>query len=240
MRCISRRGSEYDCLMALIPPSIWAGLSDATTNYFVSQVTSGKIKSKKHYARTSVQEIQDIFFARLDLIARGLLSIDTMFAAEHRKDWYPPKYRFLNVNGHLRCNIISLAHSLGEVASTLFHPPSLLVVDESMYEYLGATEHRRYIPRKLHQNGLLCYCLAGYAFVDSYKIPIVFDYEPYVVGEGGNEVSAQEAMTRLQNRFHMRHPTIPVHLVVDSAFGSFARMHELRQLGTLLSFSVGI
>ena len=72
------------------------------------------------------------------------------------------------------------------------------MVDETLFSYIGASPVRRYIPRKPHPNGLLGYALASYTIVGTDRLPILFDFEPYVVG---NTPSAQEAMMRLHRRY---------------------------------------
>jgi hypothetical protein len=128
----------------------------------------------------------------------------------------------------MRCDVVALAHRLGEAASSLFSPGNILVVDESIYEFNGDCPVRRYIPRKPHPNGLLVYCLAGFINVGADRIPIVLDIEPYMLG---NEVGAQEAMLRLHARLRTRRPHLRPHLVVDSAFGSFDRLDDINEAG---------
>jgi hypothetical protein len=124
--------------------------------------------------------------------------------------------------------LVSLAHSLGEAASRLFSPGNILVVDESMYEFNGECPVRRYIPRKPHPNGLLVYALAGFVNIGADQVPFVMDFEPYTLG---NEVGAQDAMIRLHSRLRARVPHLRPHLVVDSAFGSFDRLEEIKAAG---------
>lgn len=137
-------------------------------------------------------------------------------------------HRFFYLNGHLRADVVWLAHALGEAASTLFSPGNPLVVDESLYEFNGQCPVRRYIPRKPHPNGLLVYGLAGFINVGVDRIPIVLDFEPYT---SDNQVGAQEAMIRLHSRLRQRYPHVEPHLVVDSAFGSFDRLADIRRDG---------
>lgn len=125
--------------------------------------------------------------------------------------------------------MVGLAYALGDSWSTLFSPGTVVVVDESLYEFNGDCPVRRYIPRKPHPNGLLVYAMATYVHAGADKLPVVLDLEPYAVG---NLVSAQEAMMRLASRLRTRKPHLRPHLVVDAAFGSFDRLRELKDLGT--------
>lgn len=121
-----------------------------------------------------------------------------------------------------------MARGLGEAASQIINPCNVLVVDESLYEFNGVCPIRRYIPRKPHPNGLLVYGMAGYFNVGQDKLPFVLDFEPYFLQ---NEVSAQEAMIRLHSRLRKRKQYPKPHLVVDSAFGSFDRLTEIKEAG---------
>jgi len=149
--------------------------------------------------------------------------------------WYPQRERYFHLNGHLRCNIVSLAHSLGETSSSAIHPGNLLVIDESIYEYNGDCPVRRYIPRKPHPNGLEVFGLAGLVRVGTDLLPFVYDFEPFT---HGNTPTPQEAMILLHSRLRARHPAIRPSLLVDSAFGSFTRIQEIMNAGGAATMSM--
>jgi hypothetical protein len=132
------------------------------------------------------------------------------------------------LNGHLRPDIILLARSLSDAVGQLVTPSAIVVVDESLYEFNGQCPIRRYIPRKPHPNGLLNYCAACYFNVGADRLPVVLDMEPYVLD---NLVAPQGAMIRLHSRIHKRHAQFRLHVVADSAFGSFDRLAELTAAG---------
>lgn len=77
------------------------------------------------------------------------------------------------MNGILRADLVPMAHALGEIATHMFNPGSIQVVDESMFEFNGDCPVKRWIPQKPHPNGLLAYGLAGYLLVGSDLLPIV-------------------------------------------------------------------
>ena len=138
--------------------------------------------------------------------------------------------RFRVLNANINADIVHLAVSLGEQASQIFDPSEVLVIDESIYEYKSPDcPVTRYFPRKPHPNGLCTYGLASALVVDGRRLPILMDIEPVTLG---NEVSAQEAMMRLQSRLHNRFPQRRFHLVVDAAFGSVERIQELDKNGS--------
>lgn len=131
---------------------------------------------------------------------------------------------------YVQADVITLATVLSEAACRNFDPGVKFVVDESIYAFEGETSDKRYIPRKPHPNGLLNYCLCGEILVDQNIIPIVLDCEPY---KSEHTVGAQEAMMRLLRRFKERFPTVAPHFYVDSAFGSFDRLRDIIDEGTL-------
>lgn len=138
------------------------------------------------------------------------------------------KYRFIPINGNLDMDVLQLARALSETASTLISPSTVIVVDESLYEFNGECPIRRYIPRKPHPNGLLNYCAACYLLSGTHRLPMVLDMEPYLLT---NQVAPQEAMIRLHHRIQQRNSHFRLHVVADSAFGSFDRIAELRGAG---------
>jgi hypothetical protein len=124
---------------------------------------------------------------------------------------------------------LTLAHDLGEAAQLLIQPGSILVVDESVYEFNGQDcPVKRYIPRKPHPNGLLVYGLAGYFLVGQHELPYTLDFEPYLLD---NRVGAKEAIMVLLSRLLGRFPHLKSHLVVDSAFGSFEKLSDIVNAG---------
>jgi hypothetical protein len=124
---------------------------------------------------------------------------------------------------------------LGEKASTVIDPGTILVVDESLYEYNGDCPVKRYIPRKPHPNGLLVYGLSGYFHIEGSELPYCLDFEPYLLD---NQVGAQGAMMNLLTRLKARKPNFVPHLVVDSAFGSLEKLREINALGAHATMSM--
>lgn len=75
--------------------------------------------------------------------------------------------------------------------------------------------------------------MASYTAVE--KMPIVLDLVPHLPGA---RASAHSAMLELTRRFRQAHPAIPLHVVADSAFGSFTTIEKMRDLGAHASFSM--
>ena len=63
----------------------------------------------------------------------------------------------------------------------------------------------------------MSYGLSGYTSV--LKMPMLLDLEPWVPS---NKLSARDSAKALAARTRAAHPTLALHLVMDSAFGSFA------------------
>lgn len=99
---------------------------------------------------------------------------------------------FHHWNGHSRYSLIDdLARNLGDAIAYVVKPGSILVVDESIYEFNGGCPVKMYIPRKPHPNGLLNYGLSGYFLVGADLVPYTLDYEPRTLT---NQVSAPEML----------------------------------------------
>jgi len=127
-----------------------------------------------------------------------------------------PAFRFKLINGNMAPNIIDLCRILGAQWQLAWQPGNTLVVDESVYEYLGASPCHIYIPRKPHPNGIMSYGISGYTSV--LKLPMLLDLEPWVPS---NKLSARDSAKVLVERTRVAHPTLELHVVMDSAFGSF-------------------
>lgn len=135
------------------------------------------------------------------------------------------EYRFVFLNANLHCPLLELADQLGDVATSLLNPASIVAVDESMFEFQGECSCKRYIPRKPHPNGLLAYAISSYVHVGVDKIPVVLWHDPYIVG---HLVTAQEAMVNLFNHLNKKFPATHFHVVADSAFGNKDKALQLK------------
>lgn len=241
LAALGRAATELDCLQALLPSSTWTLLLGAANASLAVKQSSSECGSPRHYRPSTQEEMQRVFFARLDLINRSAPTIDEGFKVappfvspmtfspfQDCPEWYPPKYRFIPLNGHLRPDLLELGRNLSEAVGQLITPSTIVVVDESLYEFNGQCPIRRYIPRKPHPNGLLNYCAACYFNVGADQLPVVLDMEPYLLD---NQVAPQEALIRLHHRLHLRHAHLRLHVVADSAFGSFDRLAQLNAAG---------
>lgn len=66
-------------------------------------------------------------------------------------------------------------------------------------------------------------------------MPIVLDLVPHLPGA---RASAHGALLELTRRFRKAHPAVPLHVVADSAFGSFTTIEKMRELGAHATFSM--
>lgn len=66
-------------------------------------------------------------------------------------------------------------------------------------------------------------------------MPIVLDLVPHLPGA---RTSPHAALLELTRRFRKAHPAIPLHVVADSAFGSFTTIERMRDLGAHATFSM--
>lgn len=133
----------------------------------------------------------------------------------------------------MRPNIFELCRVASARWQKAWLPGNTLVVDESVYEYLGASPCHVYIPRKPHPNGLLSYGLSGYTAV--MKLPMLLDMEPWVPS---NKLTARESAEALVDRFRIAHPHLQPHIVMDSLFGSFSDVRKYYAKGVLVTMSM--
>lgn len=153
--------------------------------------------------------------------------------------------------------ISALAAALSKITQDLWSVSNFVVIDESVFSYTGKCPVKVYIPRKPHPNGLLSYGMCCWTRVGAKKLPVLLDSIPYC--DPKHKLPAQASMMELIRRFvrvllssllfslfslhfsHLilqEHPQIHPHLVADSAFGSFTRIEELRQIGCSGVFSM--
>jgi len=76
LELFSRAASELECLNALIGEDIWEMLELATNSSTASAIAAGTLANHRRYRATSVDELKNLFFARFDMIVRGVRSID--------------------------------------------------------------------------------------------------------------------------------------------------------------------
>lgn len=149
-----------------------------------------------------------------------------------KRKWLP-LYRFNIINGNLTPSIVELCRTLSRRWLSVWIPGGPLVIDESIYEYLGECPTHVHIPRKPHPDGLLAYGLSGYSSI--LKLPILIDVEPYVKG---NVLSARMSAEKLADRLLEAHPTLKPHIVMDSLFGSFKDINSYHLKGISLTVSM--
>lgn len=126
-----------------------------------------------------------------------------------------------------------LCKILSTRARQVWLPGGRLVVDESVYEYLGESPVHVFIPRKPHPNGQMSYGLA--CRTANQEMPCLLDFEPYIPG---NKVSAREAARRLIGRFVKDHPELAPQVVLDAAFASFSEMNYYKDLEVNITYSM--
>lgn len=114
---------------------------------------------------------------------------------------------------------------------SIWKPGGVLVIDESMWEFLGYSPNHVNIPRKPHPNGHLAYQLAGYT--GNLRMPMVYCLSPHVFG---NKLPPRGQARRLMELFPRQ--DYVVHLVCDSAFGSFDEALYYHQNGVSVTYSM--
>ncbi len=144
-----------------------------------------------------------------------------------------PQYRFFQFNGSKDFKIMNLCQILSKRARVAWLPGGKLVIDESVYEYLGGSPVHVFIPRKPHPNGQMSYGLACKSAVQ--EMPCLIDFEPYLPG---NKVSARSAARKLITRYVEDHPELSPQFVMDAAFGSFSEIEYYRDVMANVTYSM--
>jgi Transposase IS4 len=130
-------------------------------------------------------------------------------------------------------DLIDLCRILSERARKVWLPGGRLVIDESVYEYIGESPVHIFIPRKPHPNGQMSYGLACRS--STQELPCLLDFEPYLPG---NRVSAREAARRLVGRFVEDHSELAPQFVLDAAFGSFSEIEYYKDIEVNVTYSM--
>lgn len=128
---------------------------------------------------------------------------------------------------------MELCKILSGRSRSVWLPGGKLVIDESVYEYLGTSPAHVFIPRKPHPNGQMSYGLACKSAEQ--EMPCLIDFEPYIKG---NKVSARGAARKLASRFVEDHPELAPQFVMDAAFGSFSEIEYYRDIGANITYSM--
>jgi hypothetical protein len=79
LAALGRSPSELDCLFALVHAPIWEALLTATNSRMASELSSGTLVLHRRYKPATIHELQQVLFARLDLIVRGVPNIEAGF-----------------------------------------------------------------------------------------------------------------------------------------------------------------
>lgn len=155
--------------------------------------------------------------------------------ADLDKSGWLPLYRFFLINGNINVNVVNFCRIITECWQQAWLPGNNLVVDESVYEFLGESPCHVYIPRKPHPNGLMSYGLSGYTA--ELRMPMLVDLEPWVPT---NKLSARDAAKALVDRLCKFHGDAlhPPHIIMDSAFGSFSDASEYYSKGVVVTMSI--
>lgn len=148
-------------------------------------------------------------------------------------DGWLPRYRFFQINGNMSVDLMNLCEIIRGRAREVWLPGGRLVVDESVYEFLGYSPVQVFIPRKPHPNGQMSYGLCCRSAIQ--EMPCLIDFEPYIPG---NKVSARSAARRLISRFVDVHPELAPQFLLDSAFGSFSEIEYYRDIEVNVTYSM--
>lgn len=167
------------------------------------------------------------------------------------------------INASLHTDVSILAHQLSQATRAVFSLASIFADDESIYKWVGANCPVRYfipryplsfylesllICRKPNPNGLQNFGSAQFVFIGDDKLPILVDSRPCTVqhrpSAQGAALEMTESILEVFTTFiHAASPLIlkdcpHPHKIQDSAFGSFQRIEEYREMGATATMSM--
>lgn len=87
---VGRAPPPLKCLDECLPLVIWDRLVDATNSFLARQVSTSSLIAKRTYGPTTVAELRKVFFARMDMIARGVPTIEHAYKSVVRLPPPPP------------------------------------------------------------------------------------------------------------------------------------------------------
>ena len=150
-----------------------------------------------------------------------------------KPDGWLPRNRFYMVQSNVGPSILEFTAILNARWLSIWRPGGVVVIDESLWEFLGQSPNHITIQRKPHKNGHLAYQLAGYT--GTIQMPMVYCLSPYVFG---NKLAPRLQARKLMEMFLPKDQT--VHLVCDSAFGSFEEALHFQSLGVCVTYSMNV
>jgi hypothetical protein len=220
---VPRQLTRLACLRAFLPDEAIDMLASIVTNRIVLTRTQQQLNNERHYTAIRPLEIWTWIAQRLDISLRVKMTIDGAYKSQEvQKVGWLPKYRFTLINGNMDDTpdkLLQLTHTLCSAWQTSWEPGNVLVIDESIFEHKGSNAPTVTIPRKPHPVGLLVYGISGYT--SKLRLPMLLDIEPRLYA---NQISPRKAARSLLKRTQEAHIELPLHIVADSAFGSFEEL----------------
>ena len=192
--------------------------------------------ARKYYYKVSGKEVQIVL--GLQLIFRGrknLASIDLQFSKlpDHLESWPMSLKRYKVIASSLDADFAVLSSCLRASWKDAIVPGTECSVDEAMFGYhtrVDVSSPQRYIPRKPHPNGLLCY----YAVFKTRFGPFVFDLEPDF---NVNALNSRVALIRIMKRWEWE--DLP-HVIFDAGFSGDAAQVLLEDINVKFTASFNI
>lgn len=190
--------------------------------YFEKQVTRKEV--------LSVLGLQFLFRGR-----RNVKTIEEQFLQipDNLKEWPMTEKRYKAIISCFDCDFDTLSQLLRESWKNAIQAGTNFSVDEALFSYhstTDATSPQRFIPRKPHKNGLLCYMAA----FKTKKGPYIFDLEPdYQI----DKLNPRTALERITQRWVW--PNQP-HIIADAGFSGDTAQMVVGDLKAFLTNSVNI
>lgn len=196
-------------------------------------------RNAKRYFTKAVSSREILVVLGLQFIFRGrsnIPSIEEQFKIlpEGFTKWPIVEKRYKSIISSLNCNFDVLPELLRTSWKEAINPSNHFSVDESLYSYHSTQDEsspQRYIPRKPHPNGLLCYMAA---FKTKFG-PYLFDLEPDYVQ--WDKLDARVALERILQRWKWEKAP---HVVADAGFSGESAQIVIADLQAFFTTSFNI
>jgi len=217
----------------------WNHIAQKTSEKLQEKVRAGgsKQNARKYYSKAvTAKEIQVVL--GLEIIFRGRRNI-TSYKEQFQtlppdlNEWPIAEKRFKAILGSLAADFTILSAHLRQSWKSAINPGSECSVDEAIFDFFSQADQsspQRFIPRKPHPNGLLCF----YGGFKTQHGPFMFDLEPdYEI----NSLNSRTALQRMMARWEWQQTP---HVFVDAGFSGEETLDTLADLKIPFTASVNI
>jgi hypothetical protein len=220
-------------------PDIWEHIAMKTSEKMGEKARTSLSEQnvRKYYSKpVTPQELQVI--VGLEIIFRGRRNIGSFkeqfqVLPDGWESWPISLPRLNAILGSLTADFPVLSGLLRESWKAAIDPGEEFCVDEAIFDFFSQVDMsspQRFIPRKPHPHGLLCF----FAAFKTAHGPYVFDLEPDVEV---NPLNSRLALQRIVHRWHWGQTP---HAYFDAGFSGEETLETLSDINTMFTASVNI